>query len=181
MSISNKSDIKKASTKELLDFYNANSGRDPVTRFTDRATAERRVAFLLDRPTSSDEGKTETAEEPVAAAKPQKVAKGVKLTKAKPTKAARSSKPKAEKPAADPVATHEKRAASISKSWQDDSTRKARSARNGCKVSGEVYSSVPMAFRALKLDMKKCQRVRRDMVVNGHVTHEGHRFTLVRE
>lgn len=172
MSITNKSDVKKASTKELLEFYNANSGRDPVARFADRATAEKRVLFLLERPSA------DAASEPVA--ETTKAVKVAETTKA--TKAAKAPKaPKAPKPAIDPTALHAKRAASISKSWADDKTREARSARNGCKVAGEVYPSVPMAFRALKLDMKKCQRVRRDMVVNGHVTFEGHRFTLVRE
>jgi hypothetical protein len=85
------------------------------------------------------------------------------------------------KPSADPVAAHERRAAAISKSWTDPDTAAARSARNGCKVSGEIFTSVPKAFAALGLDMKKHQRVRRQMVVNGHVTFEGHRFTLVRE
>jgi hypothetical protein len=44
-----KATIKSASTAELLAFYNANSGREEVKRFADRATAEKRVRFLLDR------------------------------------------------------------------------------------------------------------------------------------
>lgn len=166
MSTMTKADIKKASTAELLAFYNANSGREPVKRFADRATAEKRVRFLLDRPGDGDS----PAAEPVKAA----------AQDAKPSKpvAQRAKKPAAQK---DPVATHEKRASSISKSWKDPDTAASRSARNACKVGGEHYSSVPMAFRALKLDMKKHQRVRRQMVVNGHATFEGHRFTLVKE
>ena len=82
--------------------------------------------------------------------------------------------PKEPKPAAD-------RSAAIAKSWLVPETAAARSARNGCKVAGEVFTSVPAAFRALGLDMKKCQRVRRAMVVNGHTTFEGQRFTLIRD
>lgn len=40
-------DIKSASAAELLAFYNANSGKNPVKRFSDRKTAERRVGELL--------------------------------------------------------------------------------------------------------------------------------------
>lgn len=40
-------DIKSATTAELLAFYNANSGKDPVKRFSDRKSAERRVSDLL--------------------------------------------------------------------------------------------------------------------------------------
>lgn len=164
MTTMTKADVKSAPTKQLVEFYNAHSGRGPIIKFVDRATAEKRVKHLIDMLAGTDSpGTSEEPAKPTAEPKPAK------------KKAARKAEPK------DPVATHEKRAASISKSWKDPDTAAARSARNGCKVGGVVYTSVPKAFAELGLDMKKHQRVRRQMVVNGHVTFEGHRFTLVRE
>jgi hypothetical protein len=168
MTTLNKSDIKKATTAELLAFYNANSGRGEITRFADRATAEKRVRMLIDQLAGTDSPGTDAP----ADEKPTPKAKDVKPVKAK------AAKPKK---AADDRPTTEKRAESIAKSWKDPEVHAARSARNGCKVGGQVYTSVPMAFRDLKLDMKKHQRVRRQMVLNGHVTFEGHRFTLTRD
>ena len=40
-------DVKTASTKELVEFYNANAV-SPVKKFRDRATAEARVTALLE-------------------------------------------------------------------------------------------------------------------------------------
>jgi hypothetical protein len=42
-------DISTSSTADLLAFYNANSGKAPVARFSDRKTAERRVAALIEQ------------------------------------------------------------------------------------------------------------------------------------
>jgi len=178
-----KADIKKSTTAELLAFYNAHSGRGEITRFADRASAEKRVRMLIDMLAGNDSPGSDApatdAEKPAKAAKPAKATKVAKQPKAaKPAKAKKEPKPVV---ARDPAATAAKRAASIAKSWTDPKTHAARSARNGVKVGGEVYTSVPAAFLALKLDMKKHQRVRRDMVVNGHTTFEGQRFTLVRE
>jgi hypothetical protein len=174
-----KADIKKSTTTELLAFYNAHSGRGEITKFQDRATAEKRVRQLIDMLAGADSPSNDVpAAETTTAEQPK-----VKATKVKATKPAKEPKAKAEKQLKQPKAPKAPadRAAAISKSWSDPKTHAARSARNGCKVSGEVYTSVPAAFRVLKLDMKKCQRVRRDMVLNGHTTFEGTRFTLVRE
>lgn len=43
----NASQVAAAKTAELLAFYNANSGKAPVARFSDRASAERRVNALI--------------------------------------------------------------------------------------------------------------------------------------
>lgn len=40
--------VQTAKTSELIAFYNANSGRDPIKKFTDRKTAEARVQALVD-------------------------------------------------------------------------------------------------------------------------------------
>lgn len=146
-SITNNQDITNATTAQLVEFYNANSGRPAIKKFVNRATAELRVTKLL---------ATLAAEQPKPKAK--KSSSGTKS-----------------------LLSPEQRAAAIAKSWQDPETAAARSARNGCKVGGVVYASVPKAFAELGLDMKKHQRVRRQMVLDGHVTFEGHRFTLVRD
>lgn len=40
-------DVSKASAKELVDYYNANSGKTAIKKFADRKTAERRVSALV--------------------------------------------------------------------------------------------------------------------------------------
>ena len=39
--------VKAATTAQLIAYYNANSGKDPVKKFRDRATAEARVTAIL--------------------------------------------------------------------------------------------------------------------------------------
>lgn len=46
-------DVKTMKTAELVNYYNAHSGKAPVKKFADRATAEKRVAALLPTPASS--------------------------------------------------------------------------------------------------------------------------------
>lgn len=40
-------DVTKATTAELVIYYNAHSGKSPIKKFADRKTAEKRVAALL--------------------------------------------------------------------------------------------------------------------------------------
>ena len=40
-------DVTKATMPELINFYNAKSGKPPIKKFADRKTAEKRVAALL--------------------------------------------------------------------------------------------------------------------------------------
>ena len=40
--------VKTAATSELVAFYNAHSGKPAIKKFADRATAEKRVAALLE-------------------------------------------------------------------------------------------------------------------------------------
>ncbi len=161
-----KSTLAEFTTKELLDFYNANSGEEPVKRFSDRASAEKRLVALLDKMAAS--GNTPAAPE----VKPGKPAK---------TKAVKAPKePKAAKvPKAKPTPkTPEQRSAAVKDSWGDAKTRKARSARYNVRVDGTLYESTLKAFLALKLDTKPHQRVRRELVANGKVEHLGHKFVL---
>lgn len=40
-------DVKKATAAELVNYYNAKSGKKPIKKFADRKTAEKRVAALV--------------------------------------------------------------------------------------------------------------------------------------
>lgn len=40
-------DVTKASSAELVAYYNAHSGKSPIKKFADRKTAEKRVAALI--------------------------------------------------------------------------------------------------------------------------------------
>lgn len=40
-------DVTKATAAELVNYYNANSGKAPIKKFANRKTAEKRVASLL--------------------------------------------------------------------------------------------------------------------------------------
>lgn len=40
-------DTNKATTSELVNYYNAHSGKSPIRKFADRATAIKRVAALI--------------------------------------------------------------------------------------------------------------------------------------
>lgn len=156
-------DLSEFTTPELLEWFNANSNMEPVKRFSDRASAERRVfAVLGTSPTPATEPKKEV--------KPAKVPTP---KEAKPAKAPRVPKEKKEK------VTPAQRAEAVKVSWSNDKVRAARSARHNVRVDGTLHNSVLQAFKALKLDVKPHQRVRRDLVANGTVTHEGHKFVLV--
>ncbi len=46
-------DVSKATTAELVAYYNAHSGKSPIKKFADRKTAEKRVAALKPKAKSS--------------------------------------------------------------------------------------------------------------------------------
>lgn len=48
-----KSTLNEFTTTELLTWFNAHSGEEPVKRFSDRASAERRVVAVLEKGKSS--------------------------------------------------------------------------------------------------------------------------------
>jgi pyruvate/2-oxoglutarate dehydrogenase complex dihydrolipoamide acyltransferase (E2) component len=54
--------ITTASTKELISFYNANSGRPLVKKFADRKTAEARVKNVIESIAKSEPAKVEKTE-----------------------------------------------------------------------------------------------------------------------
>jgi len=45
--MNNMFDVSKATTAELVNYFNAHSGKSPIKKFADRKTAEKRVAALV--------------------------------------------------------------------------------------------------------------------------------------
>jgi len=48
-------DVTKATSAELVAYYNAHSGKSPIKKFADRKTAEKRVAALVPKKTKTKE------------------------------------------------------------------------------------------------------------------------------
>lgn len=163
-----KSNLADFTTAELVQWYNENSGAAPVKRFADRATAEKRVLGLMEKlPGATTEAPTAT--ESVAAAPSEETPKSTKGSR----KAKKAAAPKKA------AKTPEQRSAAVKASWSDKKTRAARSARYNVKVDGVLHDSTLKAFTALKLNTAPHQRIRRELVANGKVEHEGHKFVLV--
>lgn len=140
-------EIATATMKELINYFNANSGKPPVKKFADRKTAEKRVAALT-----------------LPAAPPTEPTKDEdEMAKAK-------TKPAAKKKAASPA----DRAKAISDSWADKAVREARSTHNKVVVAGETYRSVREAFKALTLMDSRHIKFRRVLktAVGGKATYE---------
>lgn len=70
--------VQTAKTSELLAFYNANSGRPAIKKFTDRKIAEARVQALLDAQAVTAPKVEESTKKPKRDRKP-KVEKAVKV------------------------------------------------------------------------------------------------------
>lgn len=71
------------------------------------------------------------------------------------------------------------RSAAISATWKDSKVAASRKKRTNVEVDGKVYRSVPGAFKALKLDGKKMQQVRAEVVKQGKATFDGHTFKAI--
>jgi hypothetical protein len=79
--------VHTAKTSELIAFYNANSGRDPIKKFTDRKTAEARVQALVDYIAMTTPA---PAAEPTESVKPKRERKPAKAAKVKAEKVVKS-------------------------------------------------------------------------------------------
>lgn len=71
-----------------------------------------------------------------------------------------SKKNKAVAPSDTAPAVHPGRAATTAAQWLNPATAAARKARRGVEVDGVIYASVPKAFVALGLPIKKCAAFR---------------------
>lgn len=159
-------DVKAASTKELLDFYNANRPADanPVKRFATRAAAEKRVSALIDgKPakTAKSPSRSKTRKEPAK--------NGGASTKAKksaaPTKAASEKKRKSN-------------SAGIKSSWTEKKVRAARVARHGCRVDGYEYPSVRAAYVAIYETEAGHIQFRKELKEKGKMTVDGMKWVV---
>lgn len=63
-------DVKNVTTQELVDYYNKHSEK-PIKKFTDRATAEKRVQAMLDAKTTKAHAPATAPTKAPAAAKPK--------------------------------------------------------------------------------------------------------------
>jgi len=180
--------IQTAKTSELVAFFNAHA-EQPVKRFADRQTAEKRVAALL-------------------AAAPAEKSYGEEVSGLKHCPACNIDLSNGIGQHGDEVNSkkikHEKfmfaclgcghefgpaipgkhipdaaRSAGVAKSWADASVRAARSARHAVTVNGVQYGSVMKAFTALGLPKGKLIRFRGELKKAGEGVFEGHDFKLV--
>jgi hypothetical protein len=199
-------DVAKASSQELVDFYNANAVKakeKPIKKFADRKTAEERVTKLLASlnpastpaeaadaalPVEATSTDSSTTSKGNAMSKPNKTTKKA-AANSKPTKAdAKAKKSAAKKPAAAKKSAAKKPKAGtiadgVKASWADKKVAAARSLKHKVKVGGQVYRSCAEAFTKLKLDFSKCVKFRRELKLspNGRATFEGKQFSLVHD
>lgn len=196
----NANQISTASTAELVAFYNANAAK-PVTKFSDRKTAERRVAALI--------ATLPVAAEPVvAAAEPVVAEQGKYLRGTCPSCGAtqditcgtvieRHGKQELvrEHEALCHGCGHEfnydngkplklaaestTRSAAIAATWTDPNVRAARAVRHAVTVLGRGhFDSVAKAFAALNIPSNKIIRTRAALVKGERVTIDGHEFVM---
>lgn len=121
-------DVKAATTKELIEFYNDNSDKT-VKKFANRTTAENRILALMEE--MDDEHEVDIFDA-------GKKKKAVKSAVADVEKAVSSLSD------------------AIAESWKDPETREKRSQRSAVKVSGTQYGSVRKAFTELGLPAGEC-------------------------
>lgn len=166
-------DITTATTAELVAFYNEHADT-PVKRFSDRKTAERRVAALL--PCTEETCCTEVElkdGEPVCAkcGTPEQ-----EMNEAKEEYAEQLQHHHSEdeaKPAS------EARSAGVAKSWQDPEVRAKRSVRHFVRVDGNEHRSVRAAFIALSLPLKEHIRFRMLLKQEGQLEAYGFHWEAI--
>ena len=158
----NAEQIKTAKTAELVAFYNAHADKK-VSKFQDRATAERRVAELV-----------------------------ASLADVAPVKAAIGSTDQSGNDVHDfgartKVGKTVNNSAAVAKSWELDAVRAARSTRDAVAVTEDaedrrvnhgLYKSVSKAFVALGLPMNKHVKFRAELKKNGTAQINGFTFRL---
>jgi hypothetical protein len=167
-------EISATKTADLIAFYNKNvPAEKAVAKFTNRATAEKRIAALV---ASLQE---KTAAKVKAAATVEQLPTNPKV--ATKTAAAKSAEletaieaPKASAEAA--VKVRKSNAAGISASWADPEVRDARLTRQGVAVvvggKASQYTSIKAAFDALGLPIEKHIRFRMKLKEAGKLAFE---------
>jgi hypothetical protein len=170
-------EISATKTADLIAFYNKNvPAEKAVAKFTNRATAEKRIAALV----ASLQEKT-AAKVKAAATVKQLPAKPANVKAAAKTAAPKSAELetaiealKASAEAA--VKVRKSNAAGISASWADPEVRDARLTRQGVAVvvggKASHYTSTKAAFDALGLPIEKHIRFRMKLKEAGKLAFE---------
>lgn len=162
--------LEAMSSKELVALFNEHS-RKPVTKFSDRKTAVKRVFdALLEEQQQDSNAKPQAIVVKVIAAKSPKSPKLSDLANmnTKPAKAKVESKD---------------RSAAIAASWADPVIAAKRAERTHVKASGTLYRSVREAFEQLGLPLSKHIKFRMELKSVQELTfkHEGRqvKFSVV--
>lgn len=149
-------DIKAAKTSELVAFWNEKNPAKPVKKFSDRATAEKRCATLLEVIEVLEAAPVDPVPAPVVKVKGRKKAAPVEVD----TENMTDEEFKAHMLGGVEEKERKSNAAGIAASWADPSVYNARLTRNAVKAEGVEYKSVRAAFAALNLPDSKHIRFR---------------------
>lgn len=149
-------DVKTATTKALIEFYNSKTGKS-IKKFSSRAAGEKQCAALLDK----DDG-TKRPANPLSA-------QVESLVKHNTSARTESAKP----------ASKVSRSKAIAASWSDPATCAARSEKHHVMVGAVEYRSVKDAFEKLGLPLGKHIKFRAELKAKGKHTLDGHVFTVV--
>jgi len=181
----NVNQVAKASTADLLAFFNANTGGAQVKKFADRKTAERRVKALIEEmiadgdlqpqeETQVSEDKKfnytvdgcphcHSTEDQTYAGEEGTAAEERNLCHHCGTEYWRETGEIYKAPAKSAT-----RSAAIAKSWDNDEIAKARAARDNVSVEGYgTFRSVASAFKKIGLPISRHIKFRIDLKANG--------------
>lgn len=182
--------IATATTKELVEFYNAHSDK-AVTKFADRKTAEKRVLLLIEAMPVAEEAK-----EPVSGCGHSHCPEcGIHLSNGvmdfDSAVEATGSKAKAGMTkqwscmACDAEwgevrykkqASNAARADGIARSWEDKEVAAKRAKRHFVRVNGAEFNSVRAAFVALGLPLNKHIKFRMELKAEGNLNAFGRKW-----
>ena len=187
--------IATATTKELVEFYNAHSDK-AVTKFADRKTAEKRVALLIEAMPKTAPASEEDLGSVVADCGHSHCPEcGIHLSngvmdfdfaveatgskaKAGMTKQwscmgcdAEWGEVRYKKQAA-----NEARSEGISRSWEDKEVAAKRAKRHFVRVNGAEFNSVRAAFVALGLPLNKHIKFRMELKAEGNLNAFGRKW-----
>lgn len=154
-------DIANAKTAELVAFYNRHSGRsNPIKKFQDRATAEARVAALIEEIREEEQLKAkhkkaqpvaqETTPVPAAPAAKAVASTGADAVLAEECDDEVAPASKAPRQSSAPRSSA---AEAIARSWLDSAVAAKRKQRSAVMVDGVEYKSVRAAYLALDLPL----------------------------
>lgn len=188
--------VAAATTAELVEFYNKYSGKKPIKKFQDRATAERRVAELRDAKKAEDEPLIEQYGFAYCPHCGIHLANGVQDYDSMEDHAKQENDPSCkisheflclgcgeefgavieekEKPAA-----NELRSEAVAETWKDPEVKAKRSQRHKVRVDGKEYRSVRAAFLAFGLPMAKHIKFRMELKAEGQLNAFGHHWEVI--